>query len=159
MSLRDFIQTTVMAFLIGGAVILLSIQSIKAEGDTVAEVHRKTFKERDKREYIGTVGNGCKITGAVSIERAESRNAGAPDAFGGAETWPNLKIEIGFQAGHEAQRDALADNIEYILREAGIIHPGSPVLLGNAQGLDFVPIKCEHCGHLYKTGAGCPNCF
>lgn len=164
MSFRDFIQATIITATIGG--IVIGITLLRIEGDIMAEVPK--FKERDSREYTGTVGNGCKITGAVVIERAESRNAGGPEAFGGAKTWPNLTIKIGFQAGHEAQRNAVANNIEYMLREAGIIHPDTTTRHSDPPGqydrlppkLDFIPkMECSGCGRHLTLDAECPECL
>ena len=43
-----------------------------------------------------------------------SQNGSGSKAFGGAKQWPNLTLEIGFQVGEEAYRDALAAELRKI---------------------------------------------
>lgn len=68
----------------------------------------------------GKIGRGANYSNAHAIELSYQYNGSGPSAFGGAEKWPVVKLEISFQEGEEAKRAAFVRRLVGFLESEGI---------------------------------------
>jgi len=71
---------------------------------------KKTDDDNGWASWVGSgvLANNHRSGNAAQMRLGMSVNGSGKKAFGGAKQWPNLTLEIGFQVGEEAYRDALA---------------------------------------------------
>lgn len=55
----------------------------------------------------GIIGRNAVVDNAIRIEATYKFNGSGGKAFGGAKQWPFAGLEVSFQEGEEAKRDAL----------------------------------------------------
>lgn len=112
--------------------------------------------DKEVREFPGLEGNDCRIDNAVKIERGQSINGSAdPNAFGGAKSWPCLRIEANFPVGQEAGMDRIASKIEELLRAEAVILDGNHK--AREQG-HWAHGTCYGCGEPKLFGGLCSDC-
>lgn len=63
------------------------------------------------------IGNNCMMGNAIQIRAAYHHNGSGPQAFGGAQTWPHLEIQIGASVGEEKRLAGLAQKIAKLIEE------------------------------------------
>jgi hypothetical protein len=51
--------------------------------------------------FVGKVGRADQISNAHTLEFAYKHNGSGKEAFGGAEKWPYVRLEVCFQEGEE----------------------------------------------------------
>lgn len=74
------------------------------------------------KEFAGKyAGPGHESQCKVAIESGHKKNGSGPQAFGGADTWPCLKVDINFQTGDEQTRDRLEKKLIDFLKQYGVI--------------------------------------
>jgi hypothetical protein len=64
-----------------------------------------------KRTSTGLIANRVLSEEAITISRGNCINGSGPGHFGGADTWPYLRVEIEVQVGEERLLDAVEADI------------------------------------------------
>jgi len=114
--------------------------------------------DKETREYGAKIGNDYWSTNGVRMELGHSINGSGPHAFGGAEEWPCLRIEIGFEVGQEKRMALVAGWITQLLRAEGVICSLRQAVL------DETPTppqsnRCCSCGRSIIYGRICYKCL
>lgn len=60
-------------------------------------------------DYIGS--------NAIEIELAKHWNGSGPSAFGGARSWPHLKLSVSFPVGGDAKRSEFVRKLKHFIDE------------------------------------------
>jgi hypothetical protein len=63
------------------------------------------------KTFPGLIANRVRSENAITISRGNCINGSGKGAFGGASTWPYLRVEIEVQVGEERILDAVEDDI------------------------------------------------
>jgi len=60
----------------------------------------------------GKLGKDYTSNNAHEIESGWHYNGSGAQAFGGAASWPHAKLDVSFQTGEEAKRDAFVEALK-----------------------------------------------
>lgn len=93
---------------VAGYVLLESV--VPSKWQDVSYTWDKGLRQRLQRK-APMAGKGFVADGACEIELCRHYSGSGDDAFGGADEWPHLTVQVGFPVGAEAARDALAAKI------------------------------------------------
>jgi len=78
---------------------------------------RTPIPDRYTVKTAGPIGRRYMCGNAVEISAVFHTNGSGKGAFGGATHWPVAKLEVGFQEGQIAERDAFIEKLQKFLDE------------------------------------------
>jgi len=78
----------------------------------------ENYNGRQTWKRPANIGRGVLSGNGFTLEQAHHYNGSGDDAFGGAEEWPHLKLNLGFEEGQEIEAAAFAEKLmEFIDHE------------------------------------------